>query len=113
MLHKETAEKHTLELLGSLMEKDYLNSFVLVGGTALALQIGHRKSIDLDLFTTEEFTTDDLAPELARDYDLQITTQTNHALICTINDVKVDFILFKYPFISEISVLMSASLLSR
>ena len=51
MLQFQTVESNTLELLRSLMQKEYLNSFVLVGGTALALQLGNRKSIDLDLFS--------------------------------------------------------------
>ena len=54
MLHQETVEPRTLELLKQLQAEPLLQSFNLVGGTALALRIGHRKSIDLDLFTTEE-----------------------------------------------------------
>jgi predicted nucleotidyltransferase component of viral defense system len=80
------------------MSKEYLNQFVLVGGTALALQIGHRKSIDLDLFTTEDFNSSELITYLLKDYQLRPTLQTPQTLICTINDIKVDFIRFKYPF---------------
>jgi len=50
MLQKKTVETRTLELLIRLMKDKALDSFFLVGGTALALQIGHRKSIDIDLF---------------------------------------------------------------
>jgi hypothetical protein len=41
------------ELLQKLQELSELESFVLVGGTSLALQIGHRNSIDIDLFTRD------------------------------------------------------------
>lgn len=44
MLHKETVERSTLELLTKLQKKEYLSGFHLVGGTALALKLGHRKS---------------------------------------------------------------------
>lgn len=81
------------------MNREYLRQFVLVGGTALALQIGHRKSIDLDLFTTQEFNTQELSSLLLEQYDLKPIVQTPQALICVINGVKVDFIRFKYPFI--------------
>jgi hypothetical protein len=37
-----------------------LNSFYLVGGTCLSLRYGHRKSIDLDLFCTQEFFNYDI-----------------------------------------------------
>ncbi|MDF2431199.1 MAG: hypothetical protein JWP44_830 [Mucilaginibacter sp.] len=53
MLHKETVTAGTLELLNSLMLDENLNDFFLVGGTALSLQIGHRISIDLDLFSQD------------------------------------------------------------
>ena len=49
MLHKETVETSTLELLKRLQSEPLLASFNLVGGTSLALRLGHRKSIDLDL----------------------------------------------------------------
>ena len=50
MLHYETVEAQTLELLKSLLNAETFKELRLVGGTALAMQIGHRKSIDLDLF---------------------------------------------------------------
>ena len=47
MLYTETVEKSTLELIISLQSKTYLNQFHLAGGTALALYLGHRKSVDI------------------------------------------------------------------
>ncbi len=53
MLREETVEPATLELLKKIISNPKLNHFRLVGGTALSLLYGHRKSIDLDLFTTQ------------------------------------------------------------
>lgn len=50
MLSYRTIEPHTLELLKRLMATDCLSRTRLVGGTGLALQYGHRMSIDIDLF---------------------------------------------------------------
>ena len=50
MLHLSTVEPATLELLRKLQSLPILNNTRLVGGTALALQFGHRKSVDLDFF---------------------------------------------------------------
>ena len=50
MLHYETIDAGTLELLKNLLSLNLFQQLRLVGGTSLALQIGHRKSIDLDLF---------------------------------------------------------------
>ena len=49
-----------------------LKPFFLVGGTALALQLGHRKSIDLDLFTPEPFNNSSLVNALATDFEVSI-----------------------------------------
>lgn len=50
MLSYATVEPHTLELLRKLMQEPLLENMRLVGGTALALQYGHRISVDLDFF---------------------------------------------------------------
>ena len=50
MLYLSTVESTTLELLKRLQQLPVLSNTRLVGGTALALQLGHRKSIDLDFF---------------------------------------------------------------
>ena len=62
MLHLETIEPKTLDLLKNLQALPLFAQTRLVGGTALALQLGHRKSIDIDLFGSIE----DL-PEIIRD----------------------------------------------
>lgn len=50
MLHVETVKPRTLDLLRELQAIPGLAGLRLVGGTALALQLGHRTSVDLDLF---------------------------------------------------------------
>ena len=105
MLQLQTVEPNTLELLRSLMQKEYLDSFVLVGGTALALQLGSRKSIDLDMFSNTEFSSNEILTSLLRDYQIVVNNQLSQTLISTINHVKVDFIKFHYPFIRPFVVI--------
>jgi len=50
-LYYNTASPLLLEILISLMANHLFDEFRLVGGTGLSLQIGHRKSADIDLFT--------------------------------------------------------------
>ncbi len=50
MLYYKTIDSKTLELLKILMKTPEFSGLNLVGGTSLALQIGHRKSVDIDLF---------------------------------------------------------------
>jgi predicted nucleotidyltransferase component of viral defense system len=55
MLQTATVESHTFSILKKLMQIPALSSFYLVGGTCLALRYGHRKSVDLDLFSVTDF----------------------------------------------------------
>ena len=96
MLQTRTVEPRTLGLLKELMDEPYLSSFNSVGGTALALQLGHRHSIDLDLFTESDFDTEILLQQLAGQYNLTIVNQTSSMLITTIENVKVDFVKTAY-----------------
>lgn len=96
MLQTRTVEPRTLELLKSLMAKPYLESFFLVGGTALALQLGHRVSIDIDLFTLADFDQDDLLADLKKEFEVVVEVRSPSIFITRINDVKVDFVRFRY-----------------
>ena len=49
-IYTETVDSATYELLKKFMSDPFLKDFNLVGGTSLSLQMGHRKSVDLDLF---------------------------------------------------------------
>ena len=91
MLHRQTVEPITLELLTTLMQKEYLTNFVLVGGTALTLQIGHRKSVDLDMFTWVDMETDLLQQNMETDFtDFSVALKRSNTLLSTINTIKVD-----------------------
>jgi len=91
-----------LAILKQLMVHPSLDNFVLVGGTALALQIGHRKSVDLDLFTVVAFDPDTLLADLLPVFSPTLLQKTSLSMICTIGGIKVDFIHFRYPFIRTV-----------
>lgn len=55
MIHWQTVNELLRETLLLLMESEEFDSFRLVGGTALSLQLGHRISVDIDLFTDEDY----------------------------------------------------------
>ncbi|GHT67634.1 hypothetical protein AGMMS50239_31160 [Bacteroidia bacterium] len=50
-IYTETVSETLWRILNQLMKIDLLSPFRLVGGTALSLQLGHRMSVDIDLFT--------------------------------------------------------------
>jgi hypothetical protein len=81
-------------LQGEPVFKDYF----LVGGTSLALQIGHRKSIDIDLFTQKELQIPEITKYLKNNYGgkYQILNSQNMIYQVAIDGIKVDFV--QHPF---------------
>lgn len=59
MMHWETVTPFLREVLKAVMADSLFNPFRLVGGTALSLYRGHRKSVDIDLFTDDIYGTID------------------------------------------------------
>ncbi len=91
-------------ILLQLMKIDELNSFRLVGGTNLALQMGHRSSIDIDLFAGGGAPPPkELANILERNFRTSLTINRfqQFGLSATINQVKVDLYDWKVPYHSE------------
>jgi len=93
MLHLNTIDDTTLQLLRTLCSKDYMADFALAGGTSLALQTGHRKSIDIDMFAHREVNMEEISLFLENEFtDITIRRTTPVFIFCTINKVKSDFV---------------------
>lgn len=100
MLHTETVAPATLELLKQLMNDAVFANFVLVGGTSLSLQLGHRISVDLDLFTNETFNETDLAEFLRLKYSFELDFLDKETIKGEIAGIKIDCIAHKYPWLN-------------
>lgn len=102
MLHFETLPAGTLGLLKDLSAHPALQQFSLVGGTALALRFGHRRSIDFDFFTPESFDVEALADTLSKELpDFETTGMNKVGFNAHIGDLKVDFVTYRYPLLAE------------
>jgi len=99
MLQTRAIEPGTLGLLKQLMSVPSIEPFFLVGGTALALQLGHRVSVDLDLFTPQTFDKDELVESLAAKFDVSVESEGGSMVITYINGIKVDFVKMGYPIL--------------
>lgn len=100
MLSYQTVEPHTLELLKKLSDVPEFSDMRLVGGTSLALQYGHRTSIDLDFFGT--FDSDTLFSEILRRYgQLSIIKESSRIKVYQLDGIKVDFVYYDYSWIEE------------
>ena len=88
MLQKTTTTRETFKLLERLMQDPALENFNLAGGTAIALHLGHRKSIDLDLFSTEDFNALKLESYLIDKYDFIVDFKEKNTLKGSIENIK-------------------------
>lgn len=88
-MHSETLSKETSIVLDLL--KDSVSEFYLAGGTALALELGHRISIDLDFFSINSFSTQEIADRLKAKGLLEISSRDEGTLNGSLNGVKISF----------------------
>lgn len=102
MLYSQTTSPALLNTLRALMALPELSAFRLVGGTSLALQIGHRTSVDIDLFTDKDFDSQSLQVLLARTLDsFQTIWQGKNGFSASLNGVKTDFFNWHVPFLTQ------------
>jgi predicted nucleotidyltransferase component of viral defense system len=102
MLSLQTVYPDTLELLKTLAQAPVLSNMRLVGGTALALQYGHRRSVDLDFFGQTTESVDELSEALKEcSEDLTLLSASKTIRAYKMRDVKVDVVNYNYPWIDE------------
>lgn len=101
MLFYQTIDTKTLELLKEIQKVDIFKKLRLVGGTALALQIGHRISVDLDFFGILEADKISIINALNKMGEVKTISSTENINIYTINDIKVDIVNYPYPWLSD------------
>lgn len=97
--HEEAISPDVEELLRRLSREEALRSFYLAGGTALALHLGHRRSLDLDFFSAEWFDEDRILAHLQRLADLSVAAKDRGTLHVQISKVKVSLLAYPYPLL--------------
>jgi predicted nucleotidyltransferase len=101
MLHYETVDEGTLGLLKQLQSLSILSEMRLVGGTSLALQIGHRKSIDIDLFGILSADYENLMDELKTLGEVVPLKNSKNIHSLLINEIKVDIVNYEYNWLTN------------
>lgn len=113
MLQTQTVSPDLLELLKKIMELSSFNDYLLVGRTSLALQLGHRNSIDIDLFGDCEIDEELFTRTLNEFGTFEVFKKTKNILITSINGVKVDFVNYKYPLLRDYVVIDGIRMASK
>ena len=102
MLHYTAIDPPTLELLKQLLGLSVFERMRLVGGTSLALQLGHRKSIDIELFGVlkdDEFAVSNALKTFKK---VNLLQKSKNISIYSIDGIKVDIVNYGYPWLSDI-----------
>src|SRR3990167_5779575 len=91
----------TLAILKEIGREPYFRRFYLAGGTALALQVGHRLSVDFDFFTRETFEYRRVIDRLQKMGAFRATHEREHTVVGFLNQVMVSFFQYNYPLLKE------------
>lgn len=104
MLQTQTIRPELLELLKKIMSSELFKNFNLVGGTSLALQFGHRFSIDIDMFGNSEIDEFEFIEELSNFGTVVVLKKSKNIIILSMDGIKVDFVNYKYPLLEELII---------
>ncbi|MDZ4168057.1 MAG: nucleotidyl transferase AbiEii/AbiGii toxin family protein [Coriobacteriia bacterium] len=99
--HREVIDAETASVLHILSEIPSVSGFYLAGGTAAALQLGHRQSLDLDLFTERPWSTARVLGDLAARGSMVIDRQEEGTLVGEFDGVRVSLFWYEALLLAE------------
>ena len=101
-MHRECLPEKGWRVLSCLKDLIKKYHFVIAGGTALALHLGHRISKDFDLFTDAEFKVESIIPGIRKaGHQFHVISEGEGFLTANIDGIKVSFFRYDYPFIEK------------
>ncbi|MBI3952715.1 MAG: nucleotidyl transferase AbiEii/AbiGii toxin family protein [Candidatus Doudnabacteria bacterium] len=98
-MHLETINAPTKRVLEKIAKSGIAKDFYLAGGTALAIQLGHRMSEDLDWFSPDKFSGDDIKKGLSRIGSLELIGEETGTVHGILDGVRVSFFYYGYPWL--------------
>ncbi|MBL7073662.1 nucleotidyl transferase AbiEii/AbiGii toxin family protein [candidate division KSB1 bacterium] len=98
-MFEQALSGNTKTVLALLGDSDVLAYSYLAGGTGIALQLGHRISIDLDFFTPEEFDIDALVKRLNEINQFTLEEKKWGTVTGEFGEVKFSIFVYQYPVI--------------
>lgn len=101
-LHTAMLPPAQRRLFKILVQQTWLEKFYLVGGTALALYLGHRRSVDFDFFCVHDIQRRTLRERLARLGVFQLFTEADNSIEGTLDTVRVSFFTYRYPLLQPL-----------
>jgi len=98
-MFERVISKTTKQNLATLSQTPILEDFYLAGGTGLALQFGHRISIDLDFFSAQEFNPELLVVQLKKIGKFSLESKAEGTLHGILNGTRITFLHYPYPLL--------------
>jgi len=98
-MFEQTLPQTTRRYLDLLAQKGISQAFYLGGGTAIALHLGHRVSVDLDFFTPDHFENNDLESELQNFRTYRRERLANDTLLGALEDLRISFFRYRYQLL--------------
>jgi len=106
----ETLPESTRQRVALLGAEKLARGFYLAGGSALALHLGHRHSVDLDFFTPRSFDVVTLVRRLAKTGAFVQEQRKKDTLLGTFDQVKVSFFRYTYPLIAKSETVLNIAI---
>jgi len=99
--HFNVLPEHQKLLWDQLACQQWIEPFYLAGGTSLALQIGHRQSVDFDFFILSDFDTHEIIGNLRNMGEFELFHEAGNTLNGSVNNVRISFFRYKYPLVGK------------
>ena len=100
-LHLDILPEEQLKLFEKLSSQTFIKDFYLAGGTRLALQIGHRQSVDFDFFIPADFETSAIINIMTQLGDYQRENEEKNTINGSLNGVRISFFGYRYDIIDN------------
>lgn len=101
LMYKNVLLQNTSKILRKLKKTVFIKNFYLSGGTALALQIGHRESEDLDFFNSESFNPQLIQNSLLKIGTIKDVQLDSGTLNCFLDNTKIQFLHYPYKLLKK------------
>lgn len=98
-MHQQAISGETHRVLEKIAESPIAEHFYLVGGTALAIHLGHRMSVDLDWFSFPDFANDELKQVLSKLGNFELTGEDKGTIHGILDRVRISFLYYPYKLL--------------
>ena len=111
-MHLEVLKENARKLLPYFSG---LKNYYLAGGTAIALQIGHRISVDFDFFSAKKLPKDlfsKIKTKIPKKFSVKLSVNNSEELTLFVNDTKVTFLYYPFPLVDKLIRVENMTMLS-